>query len=165
MPVPFATAILSLLILLAPASSRPVDLGPPPDIGQIQASAIQSYVQARTAADVGAYLETRAVGDYLASRQSTSVDGIPSGVPPSPVTVSGDCSGFPIPGWIIQRESGGDPSAVNPSSGAFGCAQELPAHFQPGGACAGLDMYAVDGQRACAVILSDGGTNLAPWSG
>jgi hypothetical protein len=47
-------------------------------------------------------------------------------------------------------ESGGDPNAVNPSSGAFGCWQELPSHFAPGGSCAGLDMHTVDGQRECA---------------
>ena len=85
---------------------------------------------------------------------------------PGPVSSGnvGDCTGFSVPDYIIQRESGGDPNAVNPSSGAYGCSQTLPSHYQPGGACAGLNMYTVDGQRQCTYILSDGGTNLQPWA-
>lgn len=77
----------------------------------------------------------------------------------------GDCTGFAIPDYIIARESGGDPYAVNPSSGAFGCAQVMPFHWAPGGACAGLDPYSIDDQRTCVEWLSQGGTRLSPWGG
>jgi len=74
----------------------------------------------------------------------------------------GECTGFAIPDYIIQRESGGNPSAYNPS-GAYGCAQTLLSHYS-GGSCSGLDPYTIDGQRECVNRLSNGGTNLAPWS-
>lgn len=76
----------------------------------------------------------------------------------------GDCTGFAIPDYIIQRESGGNPYAVNSSSGAFGCAQVMPFHWSPGGACAGLDRYSIDDQRTCVDWLSEGGTRLSPWA-
>jgi hypothetical protein len=74
----------------------------------------------------------------------------------------GDCTGFAIPDYIIQRESGGNPSAYNPS-GAYGCAQTLLSHYTSG-SCRGLDPYTIEGQRQCVWILSNGGTNLAPWA-
>lgn len=75
----------------------------------------------------------------------------------------GDCTGFSIPDYIIQRESGGNPLAVNKSSGAFGCAQVMPMHWN-GGACSDLDRYTIEGQRECVDRLSRGGTNLNPWA-
>ncbi len=75
----------------------------------------------------------------------------------------GSCTGFAIPDYIIQRESGGNPSAYNPS-GAYGCAQTLLSHYSSGGACAGLNPYTIDGQRQCVWILSSGGSNLSPWA-
>lgn len=74
----------------------------------------------------------------------------------------GACTGFAIPDYIIQRESGGNPNAYNPS-GAYGCAQTLLSHYS-GGSCSGLDPYTIDGQRECVNRLSNGGTNLAPWA-
>jgi hypothetical protein len=99
---------------------------------------------------------------------------VPPPSPPAPATQAqasggysggttvGECTGFAIPDYIIQRESGGNPSAMNPS-GAYGCAQTLLSHYS-GGSCAGLDPYSIDGQRQCVNILSNGGTNLAPWA-
>lgn len=77
-------------------------------------------------------------------------------------TNNGDCTGFAIPDYIIQRESGGNPSAYNPS-GAYGCAQTLLSHYSRG-SCQGLDPYTIEGQRECVWILSNGGTNLQPWA-
>jgi hypothetical protein len=77
------------------------------------------------------------------------------------VTV-GECTGFAIPDYIIQRESGGNPSAANPS-GAYGCSQTLLSHYSSG-SCRGLDPYTIEGQRECTWILSNGGTNLSPWA-
>lgn len=76
----------------------------------------------------------------------------------------GDCTGFAIPDYIIQRESGGNPYAVNSSSGAFGCAQVMPFHWAPGGACEGLDRWSIDDQRTCVAWLSQDGTRLSPWA-
>lgn len=75
----------------------------------------------------------------------------------------GDCTGFSIPDAIIHRESRGDPFAVNASSGAFGCAQVMPVHWNPGGACAGLDRFSIEDQRTCVGWLSEDGTRLSPW--
>ena len=74
----------------------------------------------------------------------------------------GECTGFAVPDYIIQRESGGNPSALNAGSGAYGCAQVMPMHWN-GGACSDLDKYTIEGQRECVDRLSNGGTNLAPW--
>lgn len=80
-----------------------------------------------------------------------------------PGTTDGECSGFVIPDYIIQRESGGNPSAYNPS-GAYGCAQTLLSHYGDGRTCQGLDPFTIAGQRECVDRLSNGGTNLAPWA-
>jgi hypothetical protein len=68
-----------------------------------------------------------------------------------------------IPGYIVGRESGGDPNAVNPSSGAFGCYQLLPDHFAAGGECAGLGTDQA-GQDECAGRLWDGGAGSSHWA-
>ena len=75
----------------------------------------------------------------------------------------GECTGFAIPDYIIQRESGGNPNAYNPS-GAYGCAQTLLSHYGEKGTCAGLNPYDIQGQRDCVDRLSNGGTNLNPWA-
>lgn len=87
--------------------------------------------------------------------------------PPSPGPASvahpggGGCYDGPVPAYIVDRESGGDPGAVNPSSGAFGCFQFLPSTWSS--SCSDLARD-VAGQVECANRISDGGTNLAPWS-
>lgn len=170
--------VLSLAIAAASSgggSSRPVpatvsagssSLAP----AEIAVGTLERYATAVTASQVGQYLAARSASDlaaFLASlRPPVAVEPSSPSVPAAGVTGSaGGCSGFSVPDWIIQRESGGDPNAVNPSSGAYGCTQTLPEHYQAGGACAGLDMHSVDGQRQCTYILSAGGTNLAAWSG
>lgn len=69
--------------------------------------------------------------------------------PPVPVA-SGGGGGSPIPGYIIECESGGSWTAVNPSSGAYGRFQIMP--FWWSGACAHLDRSPA-GQIACATII------------
>lgn len=76
------------------------------------------------------------------------------------VTVTGDCAAMKPAGFpdaIIQRESGGNPTARN-ASGAYGCAQIMPQHYRPGGACAGMD-YA-----ACWSRLWAGGAGASNWA-
>lgn len=63
-----------------------------------------------------------------------------------------------FPGYIIQRESGGDPGAVNSSSGACGRAQILPSHFGPGGGCAGQSY------SQCWATLWAGGSGSSNWA-
>lgn len=113
---------------------------------------------------VEVYVTAVAFSEWLASLPPPASDIGPKAFTPDVTPISGACTGFSVPDSIIQRESGGDPSAYNASSGAIGCTQTLLSHYQAGGACAGDDPYSVDGQRACTATLSDGGTNLAPWS-
>lgn len=96
-----------------------------------------------------------------AARQAASAAAAAPRIAPA-VTV-GECTGFAIPDYIIARESGGNPSAYNPS-GAYGCAQTLLSHYSAGRTCDGTDPYTIEGQRECVWRLSNGGTNLAPWA-
>lgn len=118
--------------------------------------------------------EQRKINEYLAWQHDQDVQAWiaahtppppppkPSGAGYHPGSTVGECTGFAIPDYIIQRESGGNPSAYNPS-GAYGCAQTLLSHYS-NGSCRGLDPYSIEGQRQCVLILSNGGTNLAPWA-
>lgn len=100
----------------------------------------------------------------LAEANARSIAPRPSVAPQTgpPVVVSGDCSAFlgVVSGAIIQRESGGNPNAVNSSSGALGCAQLLPQHFSPNGfgtgaagSCADLNPAVLADQVTCASRL------------
>lgn len=71
----------------------------------------------------------------------------------------GDCYAGPIPAYIVTRESGGNPAAMNPS-GAYGCFQIMPYVWSAN--CSDLDR-GVTGQIECANRISNGGTNLGPW--
>lgn len=77
---------------------------------------------------------------------------------------TGTCAEMAPPGFsssIITRESGGDPTQVNPDSGASGCAQILPSHFAPGGYCEG------NGYQECWRRLKEGadrGDFPDPWA-
>jgi hypothetical protein len=150
-------------------TAAPADLSS----GLLRAQAHYEQVQR----DVGDYLITvAAVGDYVTAIETETflaslyvAPVVVSTASPSPSTGApstggevGECTGFAIPDYIIQRESGGSSTAANPS-GAYGCAQTLLSHYS-GGSCGGLDPYTIQGQRDCVNILSSGGTNLAPWA-
>lgn len=94
----------------------------------------------------------------IASSNTTQAPtvGLQSGAPSG-----GSCGA--IPGYIVGRESGGNPNAVNPSSGAFGCYQLMPEHFEGGGACADLGRDQA-GQDRCATRLWDGGAGSSNWA-
>jgi hypothetical protein len=72
---------------------------------------------------------------------------------PAQASSGGGCGD--LPGYIVQRESGGNPNARNGRYG--GCAQVDDAHFSPGGACAGL------GYIACVNKLWDHGRGAHNW--
>jgi hypothetical protein len=81
--------------------------------------------------------------------------------PPVPSSGGGgSCYDGPIPAYIVTRESGGSPTAMNPS-GAYGCFQIMPYVWSAN--CADLDR-GVAGQIECANRISNGGTNLQPWA-
>jgi len=72
-----------------------------------------------------------------------------------------------IPGWascIVARESGGNATVVNASSGAAGLFQDLPSTWN------GYDGYATASQAPVSVQiafneqLSNYGRNLTPWA-
>lgn len=99
------------------------------------------------------------------ARRATSARSRPTSSGSASVQVSGSCeamrpAGFPSS--IVMRESGGNPTASNPS-GAYGCAQILRSHFNAGGTCAGLDyascwskMYREQGLRPWACTPQSG---------
>jgi Transglycosylase SLT domain len=136
----------------------------------------QYYIQEEQRAIAAYYAaleEQRKIDEYLAAveaervrqaelaRTQSQSNRAPALITSGGTTV-GECTGFSIPAYIIQRESGGNPNAMNPS-GAYGCAQTLLSHYSSG-SCRGLDPHTIEGQRACVDILSNGGTNLAPWA-
>lgn len=100
------------------------------------AEAFAAYVTASDAARVGDYLTGRIAG-WVASRPPPPPTPAPYTQNPSVQypAVQGACGGATNGAdQFIQRESGGDPSALNPS-GAWGCYQLMPEHFAPGGTC------------------------------
>lgn len=127
------------------------------------AAAVEEAVVAHHVAEIEAAvaIERQRAIDEEARRRAVAAQSSQSGSS-HPGTTVGECTGFAIPAYIIQRESGGNPSAYNPS-GAYGCAQTLLSHYSRG-QCQGLDPYTIDGQRECVWRLSNGGTNLNPWA-
>lgn len=79
-----------------------------------------------------------------------------------------ECQGKVIPGYIVQRESGCDYGAVNPSgcggAGCYGLYQIHGMHWR-GGGCSDLSWQNPSDQDECARRLSSGGSNLRPWGG
>lgn len=160
-----------------PSEGRPSHTGPPEQRGPIQGVSVMVDFEERAAIEeavaaylAGVYAENLArLAAEVLERQAAAAEAERAAAARRPVipvshpgSTVGDCTGFAIPAYIIQRESGGNPSAYNPS-GAYGCAQTLLSHYS-GGSCRGLDPYTIDGQRACVDILSAGGTNLSPWA-
>lgn len=80
---------------------------------------------------------------------------VPSG---SATTTEGTSSGYTIPSYIVECESGGDYSAQNPS-GAYGAYQIMPGTA----AAYGCDLSTPAGQDACAaeIYAAEG---ASPWS-
>ena len=174
-----ALALLSLLlavtVLLAVAVVVPSVSGST-DTTRAEAPVLDDWgADAPTATPGDAFAGVRYINDVQAAtvwlfgvhqaevaRQQAAAAARPRGGSSFVGTAVGECTGFVIPDYIIQRESGGNPNAHNPS-GAHGCTQTLLSHYSSG-SCQGLDPNTVEGQRECTFILSDGGTNLDAWS-
>ena len=80
----------------------------------------------------------------------------------APVSSSG-ASGYAIPSYIVQCESGGNWSAVNPSSGAGGAYQILPSTWSAyGGSGSPSSASPSEQSRIAAKIYADSGASA--WS-
>jgi hypothetical protein len=94
-----------------------------------------------------------------APSQRSAPTGSTASVAPSSAPSSGGCGD--LPSYIVQRESGGDPNAVNPtapgSASYIGCAQVDSRHFGEWGDCVGLSYV------ACVNKLWDNGRGVSNW--
>lgn len=139
---------------------------PPDEVATAQFLADRDAYFAELVA-VAAYLDALEQGRLAAEAEAAALaaqNAVRTVSRPAVSTVTGgDCAPVAaIIGWgIVNRESGGNPNAANPS-GAFGCSQTLLSHYN-GGICSGLDPYTVAGQAACTQILYDR-AGLSPWA-
>jgi|GEM_PF-5910255 len=94
-----------------------------------------------------------------AAPAQTYTSPAPTGSTASAAPSGGGCGD--LPGYIVQRESGGDPNAVNtgaPGSASYiGCAQVDSRHFGEWGTCVGLSYV------ACVNKLWDNGRGASNW--
>lgn len=88
-------------------------------------------------------------------------------VPPAPVpvSVSGACGGSLPPCCVMMRESGGNPTAVNPSSGASGKWQFMTATWANYGGYPTAASAPESVQDERAVQLWAGGAGAGHWGG
>jgi Transglycosylase-like domain len=132
------------------ARGRPNDI---PDVLSAAAAALDAFYAEQARLETERLEQERLAAEEAARLEAERQARARPPVPAAPRRTSGsvgDCTGFPVPDAVIQRESGGSPNAANPS-GAYGCTQIMPGWWS--GACAGLDKYSVDGQRACTQII------------
>lgn len=87
--------------------------------------------------------------------------------PPAPVVaaVSGACGGGLPPCCVMLRESGGNPTAVNASSGASGKWQFMPDTWQGYGGYASAAQAPESVQDARAAQIWAGGAGAGHWGG
>lgn len=76
----------------------------------------------------------------------------------------GACGGVLPPCWVMQRESGGNIHAVNPTTGAAGKWQFLPSTSAAMGYPLPMNNYDEATQDAAAERLWNGGRGCAHWS-
>ncbi len=153
-----ATAIALILAPYSAPPTTPAPIGYPPGVAaDVVARQIVSYVRYRDAEAIVALVvaedaQKAAEAAQEAARGSTPVT--------APQTVSGPCGGATNGAdQYIARESGGDPSALNPS-GAFGCYQIMPGTWASSCSDLGeLESASPSAQSACASRLP-----LSAWS-
>jgi hypothetical protein len=124
-----------------------------------------SFVDAVIAAETAAFEEFgrdwAAFVETMTPKPTTN--RLPSRSSPS-TSLSGDCYASELPDYIVDRESGGNPNAYNPS-GAWGCAQFMPGTWN--GTCSDLGAHgtaSVEAQNECANRLWDGGAGSSHWA-
>jgi hypothetical protein len=115
-----------------------------------------------------AALEATRLADLEAQRMAQARQAAGPPAPSRGTSTPTGCDGHVVPAYIVQRESGCDYGAVNPTgcggNGCVGLYQFDTRHFTSG-ACSDLDWHSPADQDECARRLSNGGTNLAPWGG
>jgi len=121
------------------------------------------YIRIETARLAAEEAAREAEAARVAAAQPTPVSAAPrAGNLPS------SCDGHVVPAYIVQRESGCNYGAVNPTgcggASCVGLYQFDLRHFTSG-ACSDLDWHDPAQQDECARRLSNNGTNLAPWGG
>lgn len=141
-------------------------------VGLAQVAEVEGVMRAEHEAAVLAALESQAEAERL-----VRIDAARQSVPTAPAPFSAvrpGCEGdWPIPAWIVARESGCNYGAVNATGcGGHSCVgayqfdlRHWIAREDGGwGGCAHYGDWRVpEHQDACAVQMSRGGTNLAPW--
>ncbi len=85
----------------------------------------------------------------------------PTAAPATPS--SGRCGGSLPPCYVLDRESGGDPAAVNPSSGAAGKWQMMPSTSQALGYSHPMNEYDEATQDEAARLLYAAGVGCSHW--
>lgn len=118
-------------------------------VGRWDAYNVPDSIVARKAAVLDAMLNPPPTPEDSTDAAASTAGGSTYTTTSTPST-----GGYSIPESIVQCESGGDYSAVNPSSGAYGAYQILPSTS----AAYGCDMSTPAGQDACAAeIYADSG--------
>lgn len=115
-------------------------------------ASVDAYVERAHVVDAARQIEAqrRAAEQAAAEQRSRESYTPPSSSGSGGGSGVGACTGFNVPDHVIARESGGDPTAANPS-GAYGCTQIMPEWWS--GHCSHLDRTTVDGQRACTDVV------------
>ena len=122
---------------------------------------------------IGQLLQLPGSGSGLAATPDSDGDSDgDSAAAPAAATTTAASSGSVVPqsafeACVIQRESGGNPTAVNPSSGAAGLYQFLPSTWAgfDGYATASLAPASVQQQYFDIVFAAQGTAPWAPYDG
>lgn len=105
----------------------------------------------------------------IALQQAASAQ-VPKRQAPASFDYPAECSGHPVPAYILWRESHCNYGSVNSTGcGGYGCVgmyQFDYRHWIGSGGCAWLGDWTVPAnQDACADQMSRGGTSLSAWGG
>lgn len=126
--VPHAQA----LALFGYSESTTATAGYAPASGSLATSTPASGSTQATATGYATPAATPTSSGYTSGYQTTGSTGYSAPAQsapstPAPARATGGSGGYVIPGYIVQCESGGNWSAVNPSSGAGGAYQIMPS--------------------------------------
>lgn len=126
----------------------------------------KAFAQAVTAYQLTSYVNAvnaaAAAAAAQAAQQTTGPSSPSTTTTNPPATSSG--SSDPIWSCIIQHESGGNPQAVNSSSGAGGLFQFLPSTWQANGG-SGLPENASVGEQWAIALATQARDGWSPWRG
>ncbi len=120
---------------------------------------------AKAKAKAEAAAAAKAAADAKARAEAKAAAAAAVTPAPVPVSVSGACGGSLPPCCVMMRESGGNPTAVNPSSGASGKWQFMPSTWANYGGypTAASAPESVQDQRAAQIWA--GGAGAGHWGG